>query len=447
MWSRVCEYISRHNLLKPNELYIVALSGGADSVTLLLLLREQGYNVHAAHCNFHLRGSESDRDEQFCADLCQRLGVPFHRVHFDTQTYAELHGVSIEMAARTLRYQWFSQLCRDIGAAAVCVAHHRDDSVETVILNMVRGTGLRGLTGIQPRSVLAMDGAGDAELTVLRPLLCVSRHEIEQFLRERGQAYVTDSTNLEPDVLRNKIRLEVLPLLATLNPAVAENILRTSENLAAAQGALDVMMSDSLNGNTLELSRYADFNSREYVAFEWMKQYGFNGCQVRQILEAETGGIVSSSVGFEVLKDRDRLLVEPMLRPMKPLVIPEEGVYRLPEDAVLESGTAVIRLQRREAYVSKLADVATLDAHQVMFPFTLRRTTDGDRMVPYGMKGRKLLSDLMTDRHMTRFEKRRQLVLTDAQGDVVWAVGLRVSQQASVTPSTAEVLEIRFEMR
>ena len=184
MWSKVERYVEKHKLLKPSELYLVALSGGADSVALLLLLKNAHFNVHAAHCNFRLRGEESDRDEAFCVELCQRLGVELHRAHFDTREYAELHKVSIEMAARELRYKWFEQLRQDIGAAGICVAHHRDDSVETVLLNLVRGTGLRGLTGIQPRNG-----------NILRPLLCVSRAEIEVFLAEKGQKYVTDSTN------------------------------------------------------------------------------------------------------------------------------------------------------------------------------------------------------------------------------------------------------------
>ena len=217
MWSKIDAYIKKYNLLKTNNLYLVALSGGADSVTLLLLLKEHGFNVHAAHCNFHLRGAESDRDETFCVELCRGLGVELHRAHFDTREYAELHKVSIEMAARELRYNWFAQLCKDIDAAGVCVAHHRDDSVETVLLNLVRGTGLRGLTGIKAKSEQTMtcrhNPQKQSKLVVLRPLLCVSRAEIEDFLVKRGQKYVTDSTNLEADVQRNKIRLQVLPVL------------------------------------------------------------------------------------------------------------------------------------------------------------------------------------------------------------------------------------------
>ena len=438
MWSKIDAYIKKYKLLNTNNLYLVALSGGADSVALLLLLKEHGFNVHAAHCNFHLRGVESDRDEAFCVELCQELGVELHRAHFDTRTYADLHKVSIEMAARELRYNWFAQLCQDLSAAGVCVAHHRDDSVETVLLNLIRGTGLRGLTGIQPRN----------GYMVLRPLLCVSRVEIEAFLTEKGQKYVTDSTNLEADVLRNKVRLQVLPLLRELNPAVSENIQRTAENLGEAQEVLDAVVGKYKDSNILELSELEKYGSSEYIVFEWLKNYGFNGNQVRQILDAECGGIVSSAMGYDVLKDRSRLIVEKTenypqgvrnvtSRPSKRIVVPEEGTYILDENSKF-------RVRKCAVYVSKVPHIATLDAAKVRFPLTVRRVEEGDWMVPYGMKGRKLLSDLMTDLKMNVFEKRRQLVVVDAQGVIVWAVGLRTDQRAAVRESTVSVWELQI---
>ena len=432
---------------------MVALSGGADSVALLLLLNEHGFNVHAAHCNFHLRGAESDRDEAFCVELCQELGVELHRAHFDTRTYADLHKVSIEMAARELRYNWFAQLCQDLSAAGVCVAHHRDDSVETVLLNLIRGTGLRGLTGIKPRSEQVMTCSqkpqGQLKLMVLRPLLGVSRAEIEAFLTEKGQKYVTDSTNLEADVMRNKIRLQVLPMLRELNPAVSENIQRTAENLVEAQGVLDAIVDEYKDCNVLELNELEKYGSSEYIIFEWLKNYGFNGNQVRQILDAESGGIVSSATGYDVLKDRSRLIVEKTenypqgvrnvtSRPSKRIVVPEEGTYVLDENNTF-------RVRKCAVYVSKVPHIATLDADKVRFPLTIRGVEEGDRMQPYGMHGTKLLSNLMTDLKMNVFEKRRQLVVVDAQGVIVWAVGLRTDYRVAVGNQTKTVLEISFD--
>ena len=423
MLSKVKDYIKQHNLLNSNDLYIVALSGGADSVALLLFLDEMGYQVHAAHCNFHLRGAESDRDEAFCESLCLQKNIPFHRIHFDTLTYAETHHVSVEMAARELRYGYFEQLRKDIGASGICVAHHRDDSVETVLLNLIRGTGLRGLTGIQPRKGY-----------ILRPLLCVSRQEIEQYLQVKGQSYVTDSTNLVAEVQRNVVRLKVLPLLETINPAVADNIQRTAENLTEAQSVLDVAIENIRNAKILEYRELERFGSREYILYEWAKQYGFNGPQVKDMLTAETGSVFSSSMGYDLLVDRDSYLVEPKLKPYKEVRIPEEGTYIL-------DGNSKIKVRKCPAYVSKNPSVATLDAQKVAFPLTVRRVEEGDRMQPYGMRGTKLLSDLMTDCKLSLFDKRRQLVVVDAQGVVIWAVGLRVSQQVAVTDHTSEVLE------
>ncbi len=426
MWSKVERYIEKYKLLKSSELYLVALSGGADSVALLLLLKNAHFNVHAAHCNFHLRGEESDRDEAFCVELCKGLGVELHRAHFDTREYAELHKVSIEMAARELRYKWFEQLREDIGAAGICVAHHRDDSVETVLLNLVRGTGLRGLTGIQPRNG-----------NILRPLLCVSRAEIEAFLAKKGQKYVTDSTNLKADVQRNIVRLEVLPLLRKLNPAVAENIQRTAEYLSEAQQVLNVAIARFNDSNVLNISDIETYGSSEYLTFEWLKKYGFIGDQVRQILDADCGGMVHSEQGYDVLKDRGRLIVEPTLDPFNPMRIPEEGTYVLGENMRLS-------VRKKPVYVSKEPNIATLDAAKVRFPLTVRRVEEGDWMQPYGMKGRKLLSDLMTDLKMTVFEKRRQLVVVDSQGAIVWAVGLRVSDFVAVSDATTAVVEVVF---
>ena len=230
--NQVRHFAHHHQLFTPRGKYIIALSGGADSVSLLLVLKhlesELGITLEAAHCNFHLRGDESLRDEQFCQQLCRRLHVPLHLVHFDTHAYADLHHVSIEMAARDLRYAYFEQLRRDIHAHDICVAHHRDDSVETLLLNLVRGTGLRGLRGIQPRNA-----------HIIRPLLSHSRQQIEQYLDALGESYVTDSTNLHNDVKRNKIRLNVIPLLRELNPSASQSIFETSLRVTEALKIFD----------------------------------------------------------------------------------------------------------------------------------------------------------------------------------------------------------------
>ena len=431
MLSKVARYIEKYKLLNLSELYIVALSGGADSVSLLLLLDEMGYKVHAAHCNFHLRGAESDRDEAFCEQLCRDKNIPFHRAHFDTREYAELHKVSTEMAARELRYHWFEQLREDIGAAGICVAHHRDDSVETVILNMARGTGVHGLTGIRPRNG-----------HILRPLLCVSRAEIEDFLAQRGQKYVTDSTNLEDEATRNKVRHHIIPELQQLNSKALENIQRMTERMAAVEALLDDYKQKSVRVEAdRTIIRKTDVLS-DYLLYELLADYGFNSVQAVQICAsmcADSIGSIFSSADYDLLVDRECLLIEPHLEPMKPLVIPETGVYVLDEEHK-------IRVESGDFPISKDPYVATLDASKVNFPLTVRRVEEGDWMVPYGMKGRKLLSDLMTDMKLSIFDKRKQLVITDNQGIIILAIGLRVSQNVAIpsAESTPSILRIFF---
>lgn len=429
MWSKVERYINKHKLLNPNELYIVALSGGADSVALLLLLKNAGFNVHAAHCNFRLRGAESDRDEAFCAELCHRLGVELHRVHFDTREYAELHKVSIEMAARELRYRWFEQLREDIGAAGICAAHHRDDSVETVILNMVRGTGVHGLVGIRPRNGY-----------VLRPLLCVSRDEIEGFLTSCGQKYITDSTNLEDEATRNKVRHHIIPELQQLNGKALENIQRMTERMAAVEELLDAYKAQTIvrKEDGIAIRKLDVLN--DYLLYELLADYGFNSAQASQIcdsMRADSVGSVFSSADYDLLVDRECLLVEPHLEPMKPFVIPETGTYILDEKHK-------IRVESGAFEVSKDSLVATLDASKVHFPLTVRRAEEGDWMVPFGMSGRKLLSDMMTDLKKSIFDKRKQIVVTDNQGVIIWAVGLRVSQNVAILSNDLLVPVLRL---
>lgn len=429
MWSKVERYIEKHKLLNPNELYIVALSGGADSVALLLLLKNAGFNVHAAHCNFRLRGAESDRDEVFCVELCHRLGVELHRVHFDTREYAELHKVSIEMSARELRYKWFEQLREDIGAAGICVAHHRDDSVETVILNMVRGTGVHGLVGIRPRNGY-----------ILRPLLCVSRDEIEGFLTSCGQKYITDSTNLEDEATRNKVRHHIIPELQQLNGKALENIQRMTERMAAVEELLDAYKAQTIvrKEDGIAIRKLDVLN--DYLLYELLADYGFNSAQASQIcdsMRADSVGSVFSSADYDLLVDRECLLVEPHLEPMKPFVIPETGTYILDEKHK-------IRVESGAFEVSKDPLVATLDASKVHFPLTVRRAEEGDWMVPFGMSGRKLLSDMMTDLKKSIFDKRKQIVITDNQGIIIWAVGLRVSQNVAILSNDLLVPVLRL---
>mgnify|MGYP004607087383 FL=1 len=452
----VRKYIIHHDLFKNHGRYIVALSGGADSVALLLILKQLGVSLSAAHCNFHLRGEESERDEQFCVSLCERLGITLHRIHFDTQFYARQHKVSIEMAARDLRYRYFTQLAKDIKADGICVAHHRDDNVETVILNLLRGSGVDGLAGIAPKNG-----------NILRPLLCISRQDILDYLQLQGQNYVTDSTNLEDDALRNRIRHHVIPLLETINPAAKENIAQTAKYLRQAKMMLEGLMGDhqtdgceedsctarDLNNHVISLQKQSIIKapSPEYMLHSELGKYGFHGDVIDDIytsLTAKDGGVgkVWKSGSYMLAIDRNQLLVTALtaldtIQSERPFRFPEEGNFNLGKSLKIKLHRY---LRTADFTPSKSSHLVTLDADKVSFPLTYRLCEKGDRFYPFGMKGSKLVSDYLTDRKRNVVQKMGQHVITDSQGEIVWLVGERTSDRSKIIDQTKIILEIEL---
>ena len=432
------QYIARHHLLNADGKYIVALSGGADSVCLLLAMMDLGYHFEAAHCNFHLRGEESERDELFCEELCRREHIPFHRIHFDTREYASLHHVSIEMAARNLRYSYFEQLRRDLEADGVCVAHHQDDNVETILMNLIRGTGIHGLTGIAPKNGY-----------VIRPLLCVNRDEIESYLHDRQQAYMIDSTNLHADVIRNKIRLEVLPLLQGINPSVQDNILRMSERLKEAIKLFDIGLEEQIKECVIsdenELMTIDFFKARqyEYVLFHLLSPLGFTSSQI-EIMAKDDGlrtGREWESATHAALIDRGRLLVNRKMERRAPMVVPEEGKYVFTQGVNITFKMVV----RDDSFqFSKSPNIVCLDAEKAVFPLIIRYVEEGDRFMPLGMNGSKLVSDYLTDRKKSLFDKRQQLVVTDSRGEILWLVGERIAHPYRIVEETHSVLTMVY---
>ena len=432
--ERVRQWIQQEQLLRLEGRYLVAVSGGADSVALLLILQRLGYQLEAVHCNFHLRREESDRDEAFVVSLCEQRNIPLHRIHFDTQAYASLHRVSIEMAARELRYCYFEQLRQDVDADGVCVAHHRDDAVETLLMNLLRGSGVHGLTGIR-----TCNGY------IIRPLLNISREEIEAYLKNAGQSFVTDSTNLEDDALRNKIRHHLVPILQQINPAASTNIWRSARYLAEAERLLDASVSESLsrlvNNASVDIDALKKEPSPSLLLHEWLQPYGFSSAMIPQVMESLEGpsGKVFSSATHDLLIDRGRLLLEPHQEPFPDMLIPEPGTYRCADGRKLR-----VRLEEG-CQLSRDAHCCTLDAHTVCFPLTLRTAHSGDRFVPLGMNGQKLVSDFLTDCKQNLLEKRRQLVLEDASHQIVWLVNRRPANPFRIQPSTQQTLVITLE--
>jgi tRNA(Ile)-lysidine synthase len=421
---KVSQFIEEKHLLSFGDKVLVALSGGADSVALLRVLLRLGYACEAAHCNFHLRGEESVRDERFVRALAERLGVPLHVIHFDTNDYAASHNVSVEMAARELRYDWFAKLRQECGAKVVAVAHHRDDSVETFLLNLVRGTGINGLQGIRPVN-------GD----VVRPLLCVSRVEILDYLSSLGQDYVTDSTNLQDEFVRNKLRLNVIPMLEAINPSVSDTIAETARRLSdvaqvyqeAIQAAKQRVM---LDGETIDIPALCREPGAQNLLFELLYPLGFNAAQVNDVFRALHGesGRMFYSREWVLLIDRNRLIRRPSgeVEPQPELCLERMEVnppFSVPHN-------------NKEAYV---------DAEKVQGELTLRKWQSGDKFIPFGMKGFKSVRNYLRDKKFSRFEKERQWVVCD--GDrIVWLVNERLDNRFRVTSETRFVINLKLKL-
>lgn len=432
---RIEDFISRNHLLEKDGKYLVALSGGADSVTLLWVLHELGYQIEACHCNFQLRGAESDRDEQFCVQLCEQLGIPLHRIHFDTRLYAEVHKESIELAARNLRYLYFAQLKEDVEADGICVAHHQDDTVETVLINLIRGAGIQGLTGISAKN-------GD----ILRPLLCVDRKEILAYLEEKGQDYVIDSTNLVDDVVRNKIRLNIIPMLKEINPAASKNIAQAAHHLEEANKMLSsiAICGEKSEDGTIRVAvlEIESAASAEYALYSSLSPYGFRGKAITDILASlHSTGKTWTSETHQLVIDRDCILIrEKQTETFQGMKIPETGCYVLPRGEKIK-----LSISERETDFSPSKEkfLITLDADAVTFPLHLRLAQNGDTFHPFGMKGKKLVSDYLTDRKKNLFEKQSQLVLEDAKGQIIWVVGERTSELCKIKEDTKKILYIQ----
>lgn len=440
--SRIKHYITAHQLITPSAKYLIGLSGGADSVALLLALQQLGFkDVEAVHCNFLLRGEESNRDEDFCKSLCHRLNIPLHTVHFATTEFAQLRKLSIEMAARTLRYDYFEKLRVDIGCAGICVAHHKNDSVETMLLNLCRGTGVQGLSGIKPRNG-----------NIIRPFLCVERGEILEYLHTQGEGFVTDSTNLHDEFARNHIRLHVLPQLSKVNPAVINNMDKTANyidetgrfvNYIIAQQYLPQIERLGKNIRKIPFSMFHAVPSSSFLLWHLLSQYGFNSSQIEEMARSmllNTSAHWLSST-HELVSTRTAFLFRPLVQSVfRQLQLPEPGKY------ISSSVTISIQVTKKTEpfIVYKDPTVAMVDMHKLQWPLSLRHYQTGDKFTPLGMKGKKLVSDYLTDKKKNLFEKNDQLVITDAQNRIVWLVNERIDNSYRVTESTSIVCKIEL---
>ena len=440
MLQVVKRYIEINNLLKFNGRIVVGLSGGVDSVVLLSILHDLGYECLAAHCNFHLRAEESVRDERLSAGFAASLNIPFFKKDFDTNDVAKKKGISIEMAARDLRYEWFEELRKNENAGAIAIAHHQDDSIETLLLNLIRGTGIKGLTGIKPRNGF-----------VVRPLLCVSKAEILQYAQTENLSYVNDSSNSLPEFTRNKIRLQVIPLLKTLNPSINEALSQTMYNLNEAVKIYDAEVEkfkktvyDEKSGQ-IDIPLLKKFSSPETLLFELLKNFGFAKETVSEIYKAidSQSGKEFYSLTHRLVKDREVFLLLPIEDGYE-----EKKIYLIQSDEIgiieipfrMEISTTSCRPEWIQLH-NKSA--AYLDRDKLRFPLILRKWKSGDKFIPFGMKGFQKLSDFFNNNKISKPEKEKIWLLLSGE-DIVWMVNHRIDERFRIDDNTKKVCVIEL---
>ena len=441
MLDRFRQYNNQQHLVPDGAEVLLAVSGGRDSVAMADLASRTGLRFAIAHCNFNLRPGDCDRDQHFVMQLAEGYGVPFFTTSFDTRAYAVEKGLSVEEAARELRYSWFARLCRDNDYACVATAHHRDDSVETFFLNLFRGTGIAGLHGIRPRSELAVGGLS---MTVVRPMLCFSRADIDAYIAVRGLAYVEDHTNAELDARRNRIRHQLMPLLRELYPSVdttmQANIERLSEAGQVFAGRVAELRQRLVKVYTPQLSTMpmtieaiavddiSALSPQRTLLFELLRPYGFNAATVDDMLQAIAdghSGRLFLSPTHQAELHRGQLLLAPN-------AVPREPRLAVDNDAAVPSSFAGI----------DPSCTLWVDAEAVKGGLKLRRWQEGDRFRPFGMKGTRLVSDFLKDSGLSLIERGHVFLLTDSTDTPLWLVGLRADDRFRITEATRKALRV-----
>jgi tRNA(Ile)-lysidine synthase len=422
------------------------VSGGVDSVVLLHLLCQAGYRVGVAHCNFALRGKESDGDENFVRELCTKNKLPFFTRKFNTQEYADAQGVSIQMAARTLRYEWFEQVAHENNFTKIAVAHNLNDDVETFFINLTRGTGLQGLSGMSP-----LQGK------IARPLLFAKREEIMSCAKSHHLCYREDSSNSDVKYARNFIRHRILPEFAELNPSFLHSMQQNIGRINSAQQAIDSMANEvkkhcctEVDGKLhIRISALPD-TQRSFWLYELLQEYNFSGNMVENIAQSleKISGKTFHSPTHTLIKDRDLLIVSSRKNDdvQDSIYITQTDIDN-GEQIPLTAGK-VLQLRvvnRNEVDFSQGNRVAFLNYDLLQFPLTLRTWHSGDSFIPLGMSGEKKLSDFFIDIKLNLLEKSEQLLLCSNNGNIAWILERRLDNRYRITPNVQKILRVEIK--
>jgi tRNA(Ile)-lysidine synthase len=442
MTSEFKKFIFENNLIKPGDKLLLAVSGGIDSMVMTHLFLRQNYNIAIAHCNFSLRGRESDKDEELVRKFASENDIPFFTTRFETKAFAKKHKLSVQMAARELRYKWFEEVREGNGYSLIAVAHNLNDNIETLLINLTRGTGLAGMTGIKPASNY-----------IIRPILFATRQVIQTYQDHNKIVYREDRSNADTKYIRNKIRHLVIPVLKDINPSIEQTLNEAAERFSGFNEIVTEYIGHLRENISEEKEQHFTFNvnllkkylNNKVVLFELFKPYGITNAlliDLVKVIEGKTGGqIITES--HRIIKNRNEIIVsdEEFLKETSYTINGTEAFCVFPGI----SSARNVRITDTYEIPSDPSS-ACIDSQKVSFPMVIRKWKPGDYFYPLGMKQKKKLSDYFIDNKYSIFDKENIFIL-ESDGKIVWIIGDRIDDRFKITGSTRKGLLLKAKRK
>ena len=438
MQNQLLQYIKSNNLCDLNGKIICAVSGGVDSMVMAYILHKLELNIIIATCNFNLRDKESDKDQQLVEQFCIKNNISFRTISFDTKKYAKEKKLSIQMAARELRYNWFLKLLKAEKADYIAIAHNLNDSIETFFINLSRGTGIKGLTGIKNKNG-----------HIIRPLLFANRDDIYNFAQKENVPFREDATNAETKYYRNYIRHKIIPLFQELNNSSFKNFENTIANIQNVEEYYRTQITSTIDNLVIKTdsSEYIDIqtilshNNNKLIIFEWLNPKGFNKDQINNIelsIKKGDSGKIFYSDNYKLYRESDKLLLEPLKEDVNENVnIVIENI----NSKIQGYNISIINIDK-DFKISNDKNTAQLDFEKIIFPLTISEWKKGDKFQPLGMNNNKLVSDFITDLKIPSRNKHNILTLKSEE-EILWIVGYRIDNRYRITENTKTILQIK----